>query len=303
MSASARLLPDGRRLHLSHGPIDIVAEATGAPDEVTAAYRQAAARFAGLLDELVAELPLLRREPGGDYALSGPVARRMQAVCAPHAQTGLFVTPMAAVAGAVAEAVLAAMIAGRRVDRAYANNGGDIALYLGPGADPFRLGVVVDPAAPQSPGALVVSPGDAARGIATSGAPGRSFSLGIADSVTVLAASAPAADVAATLIANAVDLPGHPAIRRSPARDLAPDSDLGDRPVTQGVGPLTPAEVARALDAGEARALAMMDRGLISGAGLVLRGVLRAVGAFPLLPGVTPVRPTVPNLLKGPAHA
>ena len=50
------------------------------------------------------------------------------------------------------------------------------------------------------------------RGIATSGWRGRSFSLGIADAVTVLAATAAEADAAATVIANAVDLPGHPAI-------------------------------------------------------------------------------------------
>ena len=66
-----------------------------------------------------------------------------------------------------------------------------------------------------------------ARGIATSGRHGRSFSLGIADAVTVLARTASQADAAATVIANAVDLPGHPAIVRCPAQDLQPDSDLG----------------------------------------------------------------------------
>jgi hypothetical protein len=40
---SARL-PDGR-LHLQHGPIDLVIEAFGAPDEVVRAYDQATARF------------------------------------------------------------------------------------------------------------------------------------------------------------------------------------------------------------------------------------------------------------------
>ena len=67
------------------------------------------------------------------------------------------------------------------------------------------------------------------RGVATSGWRGRSFSLGIADAVTVLAATAAAADAAATIIANAVDLPGHPAIARRPASELEDDSDLGDR--------------------------------------------------------------------------
>ena len=35
---------------------------------------------------------------------------------------------------------------------------------------------------------------------------------------------------------GAVDIPGHPAITRRPACELSPDSDLGARPVTTGVG-------------------------------------------------------------------
>ena len=45
----------------------------------------------------------------------------------------------------------------------------------------------------------------------------------------------------------AVDLPGHAAIVRQPANQLSPDSDLGPRPVTTAVGPLTPAEARDAL--------------------------------------------------------
>ena len=58
------------------------------------------------------------------------------------------------------------------------------------------------------------------------------------------------ADAAATLIANAVDLPGHPAIERTPARDLDPQSDLGDRLVTIEVGSLAADEIDIALAAG-----------------------------------------------------
>ena len=68
--------------------------------------------------------------------------------------------------------------------------------------------------------------------------------------MTVLARTAAAADAAATIIANAVDLPGHPAVHRRPAIELAPDSDLGERLVTVDVGALTPAEVGQALAGG-----------------------------------------------------
>ena len=152
---------------------------------------------------------------------------------------------MAAVAGSVADEILAAMLAGRTLDKAYVNNGGDIALHLRPGQ---RSGWRSPVPATALPTASTIRAEDAVRGVATSGWRGRSFSLGIADAVTVLAKTGAAADAAATIIANAVDLPGHPAVTRVPACDLAPDSDLGDRLVTQGVGALAEDEVAEALD-------------------------------------------------------
>ena len=119
---------------------------------------------------------------------------------------------------------------------------------------------------------------DPVRGIATSGWRGRSHSLGIADAVTVLAADAATADAAATLIANAIDLPGHPAIERAPARQLAPESDLGDRLVTTNVGKLTDDEVADALERGRAVADDFVLRGLIVSAALFLNGQSRLAG-------------------------
>jgi ApbE superfamily uncharacterized protein (UPF0280 family) len=268
------LLPDGRRLHLQHGPIDLVVEAWGAPPAVDAAYARARARFEGLLDELVAELPALRSPNPGP--LRGPVARRMAAAVAPFRPA--FITPMAAVAGAVADAVLAAMTAGGGLERAYVNDGGDIALHLTPGtaitaAIAARAGF---------PDRVMVRHADAVRGIATSGWGGRSFSLGIADAVTVLAATGATADAAATVVANAVDLPGHPAVTRAPAATLQADSDLGTIPVTTAVGSLSPEEIEAALAAGAARAEALRAEGLIAAAALFLKGEVRLVGPVAL---------------------
>lgn len=272
--AQARWLPDGRRLHLNHGPIDLIVEAFGREDELRAAYGQAVDRFPAILPELVAELAELRRPASvSPRHFAGPTARRMEAVVAPLAQ--LFITPMAAVAGSVADEMLAAMIAGRRLDRAYVNNGGDVALHLARGE---RMSAAIAGTGHGLADRLAIRWQDPVRGIATSGWRGRSFSLGIADAVTVLAASGAAADAAATLIANAVDLPGHPAIARQPARDLAPDSDLGDRPVTTGVGLLTPPEINRALDAGLAVADRMRRQGSIQSAILFLAGEHRVSG-------------------------
>jgi len=275
VSAQRALLPGGR-LHLNDGPIDLVIEAFGPPAEIERAYDQAWRRFPAILPALVAELALLRR-PAGDALprLNGPVAKRMAEAVHPFRRR--FITPMAAVAGAVAEEVLAALIAGRRLVKAYVNDGGDIALHLMPG-ERFTAGIVADVTAPALDARALIRAEDPVRGIATSGQGGRSFSLGIADAVTVLARRAAEADAAATMIANAVDV-DRPSITRRPASSLDPDSDLGELPVTVEVGPLSPAEIALALDSGAARAREFADAGLILAAMLLLRGSRRIVTA------------------------
>jgi len=264
-------LADGRRLHLQDGPIDLIVEAYGSESHVSAAYQAAMRRFAGLLDELCAELPELRRaaDPRA-CALQGLVARRMHAAVAPFADDE-FITPMAAVAGAVAEEILGAMLQSASLDRAYVNNGGDIALHLADG-EHFKVGLIDRPDRQGQLRTAIISAEDPTRGIATSGRHGRSFSLGIADAVTVLARTASLADAAATVIANAVDLPGHPGVVRCPAQDLQPDSDLGARLVTRDVGELSAREIETALDAGCRRARELLAAGLIDGAALCLQG-------------------------------
>jgi ApbE superfamily uncharacterized protein (UPF0280 family) len=270
-------LADGRRLHLQDGPIDLIVEASGSEADKRVAYAAAARRFAGLLDELCGELPLLRR--AADPArclLQGVVARRMHDAVAPFA-SDCFITPMAAVAGAVAEEILGAMTGNAQLARAYVNNGGDIALHL-PDGEHFTVGLADRPDAPGLLRTMIVHADDPTRGVATSGRHGRSFSLGIADAVTVLAPTASQADAAATIIANAVDLPGHPAIARCPAHDLQPDSDLGARLVTRDVGELSPGEIEDALEAGADRARELLAAGLIDGAALRLLDEMIVVG-------------------------
>ncbi len=267
--ALAMRLPDGR-LHLQHGPIDLICEAWGVDKAVHAAYARASRRFETVLTELVSELPILRAEDGRP---SGAIGARMARAVAPFRPA--FITPMAAVAGAVAETVLAE-IAGPEIARAYVNNGGDIALHL---AKAHSLTCAI-----AAPGGLPVTIGfsDPIRGIATSGWRGRSWSFGIADAVTVLATSAAMADAAATMIANAVNLPDHPGIVRQPARALQADSDLADRLVTTAVPRLSTCEIAVALDAGLVFAEALRARGLIVAAALFLQSEARVSGAIPL---------------------
>jgi len=274
--ANIRLLPDGRRLHLQDGPIDLIVEASGSSTAVHAAYEAAARRFITILDELCAELPLLReRARPNAIRPSGGVARRMADVVAPY-QERWFITPMAAVAGAVAETVLESMIDAAKIDRGYVNNGGDIALHLTT-LQSYTIGMVARPNHPSLFGSFEISSDLPVRGVATSGWRGRSFSLGIADAVTVLANSAAGADAAATILANSVDLPGHASIVRVPACEIAPDSDLREIPITRHVGELNPAEIEQALSSGSQLAEELLAEGLICAAAFSLQGQTRIV--------------------------
>ena len=274
MSARRTQLADGR-WHFQHGPMDIVIGASGQPAALAHAHQNAWERFKVILDELVQELVLLRRPVQGACPLHGPIARRMWHACQPY-QSG-FITPMAAVAGAVAQDLIACY-AHDGVRRAWVNNGGDIALHLAPGQS-VRIGLYADIARLDSKelcggirtdGAFEVASRSPVRGVATSGWRGRSFSMGVADSVTVLARTASGADAAATVIANAVDV--HDArILRRPACELKDDSDLGALPVTVDVPALEPALVRQALQAGLVRAQALRAAGLIWSAALVCK--------------------------------
>ncbi len=294
------LLADGKRLHLQDGPIDLIVEACGSESDLRAAYQAASRRFTGLLDELCSELSLLRQaaDPRRN-PLQGTVARRMQNAVAPFA-ADCFITPMAAVAGAVAEEILGAMLQSAELKRAYVNNGGDIALHLADG-EHFNIGLAERPDAAGLMRTMIIHSDDPSRGVATSGRHGRSFSLGIADAVTVLARTASRADAAATIIANAVDLPGHPAILRRPANELQPDSDLGARLVTRDVGELSAHEIEEALESGAVCARKWFAAGLIDGAALRLHGEMVTVAARAIeMPGLQ--APLRGGALEGAMH-
>lgn len=270
---------EGDRWHFQHGPIELVIGVDGAPQAVEAALLQAWQRFTGVLSELVAELPVLRKPAGPDALSQGRVATRMLLACRPYASQ-VFVTPMAAVAGSVADELIG-FFSSPGIERAYINNGGDIALHLGPRSH-YKVGLFSDLARYQGDaidldGSFTIDATMPVRGIATSGWRGRSFSLGIADSVTVLAADAAKADVAATLVANQVNVQ-HSAVRRAPANTLKDDTDLGARLVTVEVGALPKAAIDAALDQAAAYAERLCDQGVINGAVLMLQGSVRAVG-------------------------
>lgn len=267
------MMADGKRLHLQHGPIDIITQAFGDDAEVAKAYEQGISFFATVLQDLVVDLAELNQpvnypDKSNLTGVSGIMWKATRCFSGEH-----FVTPMAAVAGAVADQVKQAMLAGRQLDKLYVNNGGDISLYLA-GDAKFVSGIVNVQDLPKLDALAQLDKEDNVGGLATSGWRGRSLSPGIADAVTVLADTAAMADVAATLIAGDVWVDS-PAIKQAPATSLRDDTDLGHMLITEDVGALSHNEIKTALERGLKTARSFQSQGLIKGAYLALQGETR----------------------------
>jgi len=263
------------RLHLQHGPIDLILHVDASEEIRKRLYSAAKKRFSTVLKELVVEMDLLKQPWSAD--LPDPKGGIAQKMCFAVRGSDIFVTPMAAVAGAVADEVLEAMLNEAKntdpcleeIQRMYVNNGGDIAFWLNAG-ESFSIGVVDNPGIPELNASVSLAYESPVRGIATSGWRGRSQSLGIADAVTVLAGSAAIADAAATLIANDVNV-DYPGILKRPASEVKDESDLGMLPVTVDVPPLPVDQISEALKRGAQTAGNFIRTGKIEAAYLSLQ--------------------------------
>lgn len=269
----------GDRLHLQHGPINLIIRAYGLPASVAECYEKVIGEFPSLLNGLVTDLTVLRQPISklsgeSQIAVEDVTAKRMTAAVSAYASE--FLTPMAAVAGAVADQVIDWVRPVVGIDRCFVNNGGDIAVYLADGQS-MDIGVVPSLVDAVANAKISLNASANIGGVATSGWNGHSYSFGIADAVTVLARSAAEADVAATMIANNVDV-DHTSIQRRPASELDGATDLGERIVTVSVGTLPEQARESALTQGANYAENLLSRGLISSALISLQGSWRMVG-------------------------
>jgi uncharacterized protein len=259
----------GLRWRFHWGPSDVFISALGPDDLLVSGLQRAWELFCDLLPGLVLQLASLRSSNSGDWPVeksgggaADKVASRMVRVVRPYAEQGLFITPMAAVAGSIAQELLACFTLSK-MQKVIVNNGGDIAFYLAK-AEVLRCGV-------HQYGSLTIGAAKCCSGLATSGIGGRSFTLGIADSVTIVADTAAQADAAATMVANAVNIE-HPGIQRRAANSLRDDTDLAGLLVTTSVPILPAIHVAQALQHGLAFAQQCRDAGLIRAALLCCQG-------------------------------
>ena len=229
---------------------------------------RAARASVGFLERVASAQERLRRpwnDPPGD--LCEPLARKMAQSAAAVGDPEL--TPMAAVAGTIADAV-ADYLLDRGMTKVVVSNGGDVAVRLR-GTHTVRVGLRTDLRRDDCPLVLLLDSSRTSWGIATSGLGGRSLTRGIASAATVVAKDASTADAAATAVANTsfVDAPG---VIRRPAEDIDPLTDIAGLPVTVEVGALDEATAREGVARALARASGLVETGVILGACVAVDG-------------------------------
>ena len=183
-------------------------------------------------------------------------------------------TPLAAVAGATSD-IVADYLLKTRATKIIVNNGGDIAIRLREG-DSAIVGLRLNLTRPDYEYLALI---DRDCGICTSGIGGRSFTLGVADGVTVIADKASIADAAATFLGNKTSV-NSPTVKKVLAEFVYPDTDLLGVEVTQSVGDLSEDEIETALSRGKKEALMLMKRRLIEGAVISVKDHVDTMGYF-----------------------
>ncbi|MFO7740164.1 MAG: hypothetical protein R6V46_16915 [Desulfatiglandaceae bacterium] len=178
-------------------------------------------------------------------------------------------TPMAAVAGTIADAVADYLFA-RGMSKVVVDNGGDVAVRLRRGAS-VRVGIRPEVGRQDITVVIALDSRSGSWGVTTSGFGGRSLTRGVASAVTVIARSASVADAASTAIANASFVTDDGVIQRR-AEEIEPETDLVGLPVTVKVAQLAQEKKIRAVSNAIKRAEALIDKDIIFGAFVAVQG-------------------------------
>ena len=237
-SELVRVMEPGR-VYVEYGPVAMMIAAYGKDAPMTELCTEAVTVVRRALEEVTAQLPELRKPPVEVRAerLSGIPANMLRAVLAVDEPT---LTPMAAVAGATADAV-ADFLQENGAEIAISNIGGDVALRLSPGRT-VRLRTVRNLTTGETSEPVLLRAEQGIGGICTSGLGGRSFTRGVADSLTVFAGRAALADALATHLANCSYIDS-PRVAATLAGNLDPQSDIAALRVVTAVDTLLPEEL------------------------------------------------------------
>jgi uncharacterized protein len=264
---SIHMLPGGFVM-VECGPMRLVISArigrVAQPQEVVRAAEHAVRYLGGVA--------AARKFLGRDYRermsqITDPLALKMIASVQTVGDADL--TPMAAVAGTIADAV-AHILFERGMTRVLVDNGGDIAIRSSDG-EPVTVGIRLQPDRQSVSHAVVLGPERTAWGVATSGIGGRSLTRGVLEAATVVAADASLADAAATAVANASYI-ADSAVLREPAEAIDPHTDIAGLDVTVRVDPLAEESRKLAIDQSLRRAEQLIANRIIMGAFVACQG-------------------------------
>lgn len=186
-------------------------------------------------------------------------------------------TPMAAVAGTIGDAV-ADFLFDRGMTRVVVDNGGDVAVRLRDG-EPVKVGIRAEIGMQEFSHIISLDPGMPCWGVATSGLGGRSLTRGVASAVTVIARCASLADAAATAIANASFVQDDHVVQ-CPAEEIDPNTDIAGIPVTIKVLPLSEEKKSIALSSAIKRAAELLQNNIILGAFVAVQGKVAMTDFF-----------------------
>lgn len=262
-------------LEVQHGPLSLRIRARSDGSTDTVAAEEAAKAALGALEELAPQR-LMLATPAWRLRPSPGWSRVLRLMVDAAVQTGDHtLTPMAAVAGSIAQVALEA---GARVGvgTMIVENGGDIALMVAPG-DSVRIGVAESIERRRPTHVVTIDSSSGIGGICTSGLGGRSFTQGVAEAAVAVSRTAALADACATVLGNATNVT-HPAVEQRRARDLDPTTDIPDLLVTTRVGSLPHDVVSRSLEQAASAGRLLLAGGALQGA------IVRVCGRAVLLP-------------------
>jgi uncharacterized protein len=181
-----------RHFEVGETAVTILAE-----ERFIAIAKESIFRSRSIIQGFIARDPIFKDtlEPFDEPEDADPLIKKM---CSAARRAG--VGPMAAVAGAIAEEAVRAMVdAGAR--QAVVDNGGDISMLL---TEPMVVGIFAGESTVRDLGLRFVPEGRICSVCSSSGTVGPSISFGIADTAVVLAQDATLADACATRLGNEV---------------------------------------------------------------------------------------------------
>lgn len=259
------------RIYVDNGPVQMTIYAERKGILMPKKVNKAGENIESILLSLIKVLPLAKKPwPELPAGMSLPkVLKKMHD--AAKATGDPTMTSMCAVAGSFAD-LTADYLVEKGATKVLVNNGGDIALRLKLGAE-TNLGIA-DKVGGHAFYKMTIAANQKIGGVATSGLGGRSFTLGVADAVVVLASTAALADACATYIANTTSI-SSPFVTKQKASELDWDTDIPDLMVTTSVGNLKNEEIELALEQGYRSAVALLEKDVIKGCLIFVKGRCR----------------------------